>query len=53
MIAASIKDGEDLVHLLLQKGADANLKSTYACWISRLACVLAVVADAPFAIHRP
>lgn len=33
MIAASIKDGEDLVHLLLQKGADANLKSTYACYL--------------------
>ncbi|KAH0424778.1 hypothetical protein CcaCcLH18_11334 [Colletotrichum camelliae] len=27
MIAASIKDGEGLVHLLLQKGADVNLKN--------------------------
>lgn len=27
MIAASLKDGEDLVNLLLQKGADVNLKS--------------------------
>lgn len=27
MIAASLKDGEALVSLLLQKGADANLKS--------------------------
>ncbi|KAK1954674.1 ankyrin [Colletotrichum sublineola] len=27
MIAASLKDGEALVNLLLQKGADVNLKS--------------------------
>ncbi|WYZ43008.1 hypothetical protein EsH8_VI_000707 [Colletotrichum jinshuiense] len=27
MIAASLKDGEDLVNLLLQKGADVNLKN--------------------------
>ncbi|KAK1638143.1 ankyrin repeat-containing domain protein [Colletotrichum phormii] len=27
MISASLKDGEDLVNLLLQKGADVNLKN--------------------------
>lgn len=27
MISASLKDGDDLVNLLLQKGADVNLKS--------------------------
>ncbi|KAK2729949.1 ankyrin repeat-containing protein [Colletotrichum kahawae] len=44
MIAASIKDGEGLVHLLLQKGADVNLKSTYACGIVPLS-VLHFVAS--------
>jgi hypothetical protein len=31
MIGASVKDGEKLVELLLQRGADVNQTSTYPC----------------------
>ena len=34
MIACSIKDGERLVNLLLQKGADVNAKSKYFVYYS-------------------
>ncbi|KAK1725831.1 ankyrin repeat-containing domain protein [Colletotrichum acutatum] len=40
MISASLKDGEDLVNLLLQKGADVNLKSDTAVALLKAGAVI-------------
>lgn len=37
MIAASVKEGEAIVDLLLQKGADVNIKST-SPFLASLSC---------------